>query len=42
MDVPAPEAGIVSGLKIKVGDKVSQGDAVCTLETQGVRGRSPC
>ena len=35
MDVPAPEAGIVSGLKIKVGDKVSQGDAVCTLEVQG-------
>jgi pyruvate dehydrogenase E2 component (dihydrolipoamide acetyltransferase) len=35
MDVPAPEAGIVSGLKIKVGDKVSKGDAVCTLETAG-------
>jgi len=35
MDVPAPQAGIVSGLKIKVGDKVSQGDAVCTLETAG-------
>ncbi len=35
MDVPAPQAGIVSGLKIKVGDKVSQGDAVCTLEIQG-------
>ncbi len=35
MDVPAPEAGIVSGLKIKVGDKVTQGDAVCTLEVQG-------
>ena len=35
MDVPAPEAGIVRGLKIKVGDKVSQGAAVCTLETPG-------
>jgi len=33
MDVPAPEAGIVRGLRIKVGDKVSQGAAVCTLET---------
>jgi len=31
MDVPAPQAGTVSGLKIKVGDKVSKGDAVCTL-----------
>lgn len=35
MDVPAPAAGIVSGLKIKVGDKLSQGDAVCTLEVSG-------
>jgi len=35
MEVPAPEAGTVSGLKIKVGDKVSQGDAICTLETAG-------
>ena len=35
MDVPAPQAGIVRGLKIKVGDKVSKGDAVCTLETSG-------
>jgi pyruvate dehydrogenase E2 component (dihydrolipoamide acetyltransferase) len=39
MDVPAPEAGIVSGFKIKVGDKVSRGDAVCTLETSG--GKAP-
>ncbi len=37
MDVPAPEAGTVRGLKIKVGDKVSKGDAVCTLETGGGR-----
>ena len=35
MDVPAPAAGIVRGFKIKVGDKVSQGNAVCTLETSG-------
>ncbi|WP_029921247.1 biotin/lipoyl-containing protein, partial [Nevskia soli] len=35
MDVPAPAAGIVSGLKVKVGDKLSQGDAVCTLEVSG-------
>src|SRR5271168_2245643 len=32
MDVPAPEAGIVKSIKIKVGDKVSQGDAVLVLE----------
>jgi pyruvate dehydrogenase E2 component (dihydrolipoamide acetyltransferase) len=35
MDVPAPEAGVVRGLKVKVGDKLSKGDAVCTLETAG-------
>lgn len=35
MDVPAPAAGVVRGFKIKVGDKVSQGAAVCTLETTG-------
>jgi pyruvate dehydrogenase E2 component (dihydrolipoamide acetyltransferase) len=35
LDVPAPQAGTVRGLKIKVGDKVSQGTPVCTLETTG-------
>ncbi|MEQ1439201.1 dihydrolipoyllysine-residue acetyltransferase [Fontimonas sp. SYSU GA230001] len=31
MEVPAPADGVVSGLALKVGDKVSQGDRVCTL-----------
>jgi pyruvate dehydrogenase E2 component (dihydrolipoyllysine-residue acetyltransferase) len=35
LDVPAPQAGTVRGFKLKVGDKVSQGTAVCTLEIQG-------
>ena len=35
LDVPAPQAGTVRGLKLKVGDKVSQGTPVCTLETEG-------
>jgi pyruvate dehydrogenase E2 component (dihydrolipoamide acetyltransferase) len=35
LDVPAPAAGVVKGLKIKVGDKVSKGTAVCTLENSG-------
>lgn len=38
MEVPAPRAGTVHGLKLKVGDKVSQGDAVCTLD--GARGET--
>jgi dihydrolipoamide dehydrogenase len=33
MDVPAPFAGTVKELKVKVGDKVSEGVAILTLET---------
>ena len=33
MEVPAPAAGVVRGLKVKVGGKVSRGDAICELET---------
>ena len=32
MEVPAPEAGVVKELKVKVGDTVSQGTVVLTLE----------
>ena len=32
MEVPAPKAGTVREVKVKVGDKVSQGTVVCTLE----------
>ncbi len=35
MEVPAPEAGVIRGLKLKVGDKVSQGDLIGQLETAG-------
>jgi len=35
MDVPAPQAGKVVSLKVKVGDKVSQGSLVLTLEVAG-------
>ncbi|MFC4700260.1 pyruvate dehydrogenase complex dihydrolipoyllysine-residue acetyltransferase [Glaciecola siphonariae] len=35
MDVPAPEAGTIKELKIKVGDKVSKGSLVLTLEVEG-------
>ncbi|MDP3294890.1 MAG: dihydrolipoyllysine-residue acetyltransferase [Nevskia sp.] len=31
LDVPAPSAGVVGGFKLKVGDKVSKGSAVCTI-----------
>ncbi|MDB5970538.1 MAG: aceF [Hydrocarboniphaga sp.] len=32
MEVPSPGAGVVQGFRIKVGDKVSKGDVVCTLQ----------
>src|SRR5436309_3562935 len=33
MDVPAPTSGTVKELKVKVGDKVSEGSVILTLET---------
>jgi pyruvate dehydrogenase E2 component (dihydrolipoyllysine-residue acetyltransferase) len=35
MDVPAPSAGTVKELKVKVGDKVSEGSVIVTLEANG-------
>src|SRR5206468_4090018 len=34
MDVPSPSAGVVKDLKLKVGDKVSEGSIILVLETQ--------
>src|SRR5882762_6613271 len=34
MEVPSPAAGVVRDIKVKVGDKVSQGVLVLTLEEQ--------
>lgn len=33
MDVPSPAAGKVSGLKVKVGDKVGEGTLLCSLSS---------
>ncbi len=35
MDVPSPLAGTVRELRVKVGDKVSQGTVIALVETQG-------
>lgn len=35
MDVPAPKGGVVKSLKIKVGDKVSEGSEILELEVKG-------
>jgi dihydrolipoamide dehydrogenase len=34
VDVPSPAAGVVKELKIKIGDKVSQGDLILMLEAE--------
>ena len=39
MEVPAPAAGTVRGLKVKVGDKLNPGDFICELE--GAAGVAP-
>jgi dihydrolipoamide dehydrogenase len=35
MDVPAPAAGVIGELKVKVGDKVSEGALLATIEESG-------
>ncbi len=34
MEIPSPEAGIVKSLAVKVGDRISEGDRILTLETR--------
>ena len=41
MEVPSPSAGIVKELKVKVGDKVSQGTLVLTLEPADAAAAAP-
>jgi pyruvate dehydrogenase E2 component (dihydrolipoamide acetyltransferase) len=41
LEVPAPESGVVSGFKLKAGDKVTQGDVVCELTGAAVAPSSP-
>lgn len=41
MEVPAPAAGVVKELKVKVGDKVSEGSLVVVLEAAGAAAAAP-
>jgi len=42
MEVPSPAAGVVKELRIKVGDKVSQGSLILTLEAnEGATAKAP-
>jgi dihydrolipoamide dehydrogenase len=35
MEVPSPQAGVVGEIKVKLGDKVAQGQVILTLEASG-------
>jgi pyruvate dehydrogenase E2 component (dihydrolipoamide acetyltransferase) len=41
MEIPSPETGVVKELKIKVGDKVSEGSVLLVMETNGAAGAAP-
>ncbi|HEY1438829.1 MAG TPA: dihydrolipoyl dehydrogenase [Casimicrobiaceae bacterium] len=41
MDVPSPAAGVVKELKVKLGDKVSEGNIILTLEAAGDAAAKP-
>jgi dihydrolipoamide dehydrogenase len=41
MEVPAPQAGTVKAIKVKVGDMVSQGTLILTLEAAGATAAAP-
>ncbi|TFZ08493.1 dihydrolipoyl dehydrogenase [Ramlibacter humi] len=41
MEIPSTHAGVVKEMKIKIGDKVSEGSVLLTLESQGAAAASP-
>ena len=41
MEIPAPEAGVVRSIVVKLGDKVSEGSLILRLETQESRKEPP-
>lgn len=41
IEIPAPQGGVVRKLKVKVGDRVSEGDAILELEAASGGGKAP-
>src|SRR5881227_241015 len=41
MEIPSSHAGVVKELKIKLGDKVSEGTVIATLESDGAAAEAP-
>ena len=40
MEIPAPEAGVVSAIEVKLGDKVSQGSLILRLDGDASKGQA--
>lgn len=41
MEIPSPLDGVVESLQVKMGDKVSEGDVILTLVTEGAKSEPP-
>lgn len=41
MEIPSPVRGVVESLQVKTGDKVSEGDVILTLVTEGAKAEPP-
>lgn len=41
MEIPAPKAGVVKSLKVKLGDRLKEGDELLELEIEGAAGAAP-
>ncbi|MQU03157.1 hypothetical protein GHO34_23000, partial [Pseudomonas sp. FSL R10-2245] len=41
MEIPAPKAGIVKSLKVKLGDRLKEGDELLELEAEGGAAPAP-
>jgi dihydrolipoamide dehydrogenase len=41
MEIPAPQSGVVKEVKVKVGDKISQGDLILMLEAEAAAEAAP-
>ncbi|WP_338105223.1 biotin/lipoyl-containing protein, partial [Zestomonas thermotolerans] len=35
MEIPAPKAGVIKSLKVKIGDRLKEGDELLELEVEG-------
>ena len=41
MEVPSPAAGVVTALKVKIGDKINKGSVILTLESKAQTATPP-